>query len=230
MSRTLCAAALLACIAFPVAAQSPINFGALTVRSDSFAVLVQGSVLGFQRTVVERTELGFRITDDVQIGTIMNQRTEVELAADGSLRSTMQTGRVRGQDTRIDIVYANGRAKGRSTTPTMAGAHTITIDTTVSADAIDDNLITVVLPAMSWNATASFTLPVFQSGKGEEHALTLAVRSTETVTVPAGTFEVYRIEVAGGPAPVAMFVTTARPHRLVKVSPPGAPLEFVLVK
>lgn len=230
MIRTLCAAALLACAILPVAAQSPINFGALTVRSDSFAVLIQGSVLGFQRTVVERTEFGFRITDDVQIGPIMNQRTEVELSADGTLRSTMQTGRVRGQDTRIDIVYANGRAKGRSTTPTMAGAQTITIDTTLSADAIDDNLITVLLPTMAWSPTASFTLPVFHSGKGEVHSLTLAVRSTETVTVPAGTFEAYRIEVAGGPAPVAMFVTTAKPHRLVKVAPPGAPLEFVLIK
>ena len=61
-------------------------------------------------------------------------------------------------------------------------------------------------------------------------ALTLSVKATESLTVPAGTFEVYRVEILGGSAPVAMFVTTRAPHRLVKVAPEGTPLEFVLAK
>jgi hypothetical protein len=223
MGRTLC-------VALPARAQSPIDFGALAARRDSFVVMVQGNVLGFQRTVVERTETGFRVTDDVVVSPIMNQRTEIDLASDGTLRWTQQTGRVRGQDTRIDIVYADGRAKGTATTPTMAGSQTITIDTTVVAGAIDDNLITALLPAFAWTPNATFTILVFLSGKGEVQPLTLSVKATESLTVPAGTFDVYRVELAGGPAPVAMYVTTAAPHRLVKVAPQGAPLEFVLAK
>lgn len=230
MNRTLWTSVFLAGLARQLAAQSPIDFRALTARSDSFVVMVKGSVLGFQRTVVEPIEGGFRVIDDVQIGPIMNQRTEVELAFDGTLRSTQQTGRVRGQDTRIDIVFANGRAKGKSTTPAMGSAQTITIDTTIIAGTIDDNLIMTLLPLLPWTANATFTVPVFLSGKGETHPLTLAARATETLTVPAGTFEVYRVEMAGGPAPVAMYVTTTAPHRLVKVAPQGAPLEFVLAK
>lgn len=213
-----------------VAAQSPINFAAIVPRTDSFVVLVQGNALGFQRTTVERTEGGLRMVDDVQIGPIMSQHTEVELAADGAMRSTKQAGQVRGQNTSIEIAYQGGRAKGSATTPSMTGLVTTAIDTTVAAGAIDDNLLTAVLPALEWSPSASITLPVFLSGKGYVQSLTLAVKGTEKLTVPAGTFDVYRVELSGGQAPVAMYVTTDPAHRLVKIAPRGAPLEFVLAK
>ena len=213
-----------------LAAQSPINFSALVTRTDSFIVMVQGNPLGFQRTTFERTKLGLRMIDDVQIGPIMTQHTEVELAPDGAMRSTKQTGQVRGQNTTIEIAYHDGRAKGSATTPSMAGLVTTAIDTTVTPGAIDDNLLTAILPALEWSPTASITLPVFLSGKGYVQSLTLAVKATEKLTVPAGTFDVYRIELSGGQAPVAMFVTTDAAHRLVKIAPRGAPLEFVLAK
>jgi len=215
-----------------LAAQSPgpVNFASLVPRTDSFVVMVQGNPLGFQRTTIERTESGMRIVDDVQIGPIMTQHTEVELASDGTLRSTKQTGQVRGQNTSIEIAYHDGRAKGSATTPSLTGLVTTPIDTTVIAGAVDDNLITALLPAMEWSPTASITLPVFLSGKGYVQSLTFAVKGTEKLTVPAGTFDVYRVEISGGQAPVAMFVTTEASHRLVKIAPRGAPLEFVLAK
>lgn len=230
MNRPAFLLALVIACAPSLDAQSPVNFGGLTARSDSFVVMVQGNALGFQRTAVEKTETGFRVVDDVQIGPIMNQHTEIELAADGALRATRQTGQVRGQQTTIEIAYTDGRARGSATTPSIAGLKAVAIDTTIAAGAIDDNLITALLPAMAWAPAATFTLPVFLSGKGYVQSITLTATSTETLTVPAGTFEVYRVEMAGGQAPVAMYVTTAVPHRLVKVAPQGAPLEFVLAK
>ena len=216
----------------PLAAQpsGPINFAAIVPRTDSFVVMVQGNPLGYERTTVERTEAGLRVVDDVQIGPIMTQHTEVGLTADGVLRSTKQTGQVRGQNTTIDIKYENGRAKGSATTPSVAGLVTTPIDTTVGAGTIDDNLITALVPAMEWSPTASITVPVFLSGKGHEQTLTLAVKGTEKLTVPAGTFDVYRVDLSGGQAPVSLYVTTDAPHRLVKIAPQGAPLEFVLAK
>ena len=107
---------------------------------------------------------------------------------------------------------------------------TTTIDTTVAAGSIDDNLLTALLPAMDWSTSASFTVPMFLSGKGYVQSVTLTVRGTETMTVPAGTFEVYRVDLSGGQAPIAMYVTTALPRRLVKIAPQGTPIEFVLAK
>jgi hypothetical protein len=232
MKLLLALAALSAAALESAAAQSPgvINFGSLVARTDSFVVMVQGNAMGFQRTVTERTEGGLRIVDDVQIGPIMNQHTEVELAADGALRSTRQKGQVRGQNASIEILYHDGRAKGSAMTPSAAGPITVAVDTTIAAGTIDDNLITALIPAMDWSPTASFSVPVFLSGKGYVQSLTLAVKGTETLTVPAGTFEVYRVDLSGGQAPVAMYVTTQSPRRLVKIAPQGAPIEFVLAK
>jgi len=232
MKLLLALAALTTTAVGSAAAQTPavINFAALVARSDSFVVMVQGNPMGFQRTVIERTESGFRVVDDVQIGPIMSQHTEIELDADGALRSTRQTGLVRGQNASIDIAYRDGRAKGTATTPATAGAMTVAIDTTVAPGAIDDNLLTALIPAMDWSPTATLTVPVFLSGKGYGQSLTLAVKGTETLTVPAGTFEVYRVDLSGGQAPVAMYVTTQTPRRLVKIAPQGAPIEFVLAK
>ena len=223
-------ALLLTVTSAPLGAQSRINFATLVPRTDSFVVMIQGNPLGFQRTTLERTETGLRMVDDVQIGPIMTQHTEVEFAADGAMRSTKQTGQVRGQNTSIEIAYHDGRAKGSATTPSAAGLVTTAIDTAVAAGTIDDNLLTALLPALDWWPTASITLPVFLSGKGYVQPVTLAVRGTGQLTVPAGTFDVYRIELSGGQASVAMFVTTDATHRLVKIAPRGAPLEFVLAK
>ena len=230
--KLLAHATLMLIAAGSATAQSPsgVNFAGLAARTDSFVVMVQGNPLGFQRTVIERTEDGFKIVDDVQIGSIMTQHTEVELALDGAMRSTRQTGQVRGQNTSIDITYHDGRAKGSATTPSVAGLVTTAIDTTVGSHAIDDNIITALLPALEWAPGATFTLPVFLSGKGYEQGMTLTVRGTEKLTVPAGTFEVYRVDLSGGQAPVAMYITTESPRRLVKIAPQGAPLEFVLAK
>jgi hypothetical protein len=41
---------------------------------------------------------------------------------------------------------------------------------------------------------------------------------------------VYRVDVTGGQQPATYFVTTAAPHRLVKVTNAGAPIEVVLAK
>src|SRR6185369_4651142 len=158
-------ALLLTVTSAPLGAQSRINFATLVPRTDSFVVMIQGNPLGFQRTTLERTETGLRMVDDVQIGPIMTQHTEVEFAPDGTMRSTKQTGQVRGQNTSIDIAYHDGRAKGSATTPSMAGLVTTAIDTAVAAGTIDDNLLTALLPALDWSPTASITLPVFLSGK-----------------------------------------------------------------
>ena len=60
--------------------------------------------------------------------------------------------------------------------------------------------------------------------------VTLTVAGTERVTVPAGTFETYRVDQTGGDAPLTFYVTTAAPHRVVRITFAGQPIEMVLAK
>jgi zinc protease len=213
------------------AAALPLDLARLVPRNDSFTVMVQGRPFGYQRAVLERTADGLRYTEETAIPAAgVQQTTTLTLGTDGSMREVHQTGKAQGQDTKIDVTYAAGRAKGSATTPAQGGPKTVAVDTTVAPGTLDDNAIQALLPALPWTAGARWTAPVFASGLGTSLTMTLAVAGEESVTVPAGTFQVFRAELTGGPQPVTFYVTKAAPFRLVKVAIAGTPIEMQLAK
>jgi hypothetical protein len=71
---------------------------------------------------------------------------------------------------------------------------------------------------------------MFVGGQGTVYTLSLKVNPPESVTVPAGTFDAYRIDITGGPQPLTMWVSTTTPRRIVKLAPGGQPVVLELVK
>lgn len=213
----------------PVAGAT-IDPAKIRAQSDSFAIMVQGNPMGWQKTTVERTATGFRITEQTQIATFVQQSTEVTLGARGELVSVKQTGTVQGQDTKVDVAIVSGRARGTSVTPGSAGMKTTSVDVEVPAGVLDDNALQAIMPALDWRTGARWTFNVLSSGDGTVKPITLAVAGTEKVRVPAGEFDAYRVDMSGGQAPVTFFVTVAAPHRVVKIAPVGQPIEVQLVR
>jgi hypothetical protein len=208
----------------------PVDVRQLVARADSFAVLVQGNPMGFQTSALARSGDGFTYTTVTKLGPIMQQTVETRFGENLAPRAVKASGTVQGMSLSTDLAYADGRVKGSSTTPTPQGLKTVAVDTTVAAGVVDDNMIGALVPGLRWAPGAKFTATVFDASSNGTRQLTLNVASTESVTVPAGTFETYRVDVAGGQAPLTMFITTAAPHRVVKLTPAGAPIEFVLAK
>ena len=136
---------------------------------------------------------------------------------------------MQGMDLKGDVTYAGGRAKGTSTIPTPQGPKTTTFDTTAT-NVIDDQSLGALVPFMAWTPTAKFPLSVFSGTKGGVTVVTLAVAGTEKLTVPAGTFDAYRVELTGSERPATLWVTTTAPHRVLKQVQAGVPVEFVLAK
>lgn len=203
----------------------------LVPRRDSFTIMVQGNPFGFQTNALEKTADGWRYTANAQLATILQETSELLFTDKIEMRSLKESGKFQGADTKTELTYAGGRVKGSATTPSQTGGvESKEVDAEVPAGVLDENGLQAVLPALKWDAQAKWTLPVFSGGDGTLRQLSLAVAGTESVTVPAGTFEAYRVEVTGGQAPRTFFVTTAAPHRLVKVTTAGAPIEFVLAK
>jgi zinc protease len=204
----------------------------IVARSDSFQALVQGNPFGTQVTTVQTLGDSIVFTEATTLGPMVQQRTTVVLsAADLGMRRTDQTGTIQGQQAEIHLVYANGRVKGSAIVPQAGGTpKTVPIDTTVPAGAIDDNAISLLVAALPLAEGKSFTLNVFSSGEGVTKVATIKVAGVENVTVPAGTFSAYKLEISGMQLPVVMHVSTDSPRRLLKVAPVGAPLVFQLVK
>lgn len=161
----------------------------------------------------------------------MEQTTSVELGPDLSPRSVRQEGRALGIDTEIRVDYAGGRATGRARTPTREGTvEEREIDVAVPPGVVDDNTLHSLLPALEWGPGAAWVVPVLASGKGTVVASTLRVTGIETVEVPAGTFEAYRVVLERKDGPTAFWVSTGSPRRVVKVASLAAPFEAVLVE
>jgi zinc protease len=207
-----------------------VDASKLVARTDSFTVMVQGNPLGWRKTVLERAGSGFRFAQEMQISTAIQQSLVLLFNDKLQMESVKQMGKVQGMDVNVDVAYANGRAKGSSTTPTATGPKTIAIDTMLPAGAIDDNLLQAVMPALRWTPTSKWTVQAFSSATGAVQQLTLAVAGKESVTVPAGTFDAYRVDLSGGERGTTFYVSVAEPHRVLKISPVGAPIEFVLAK
>jgi hypothetical protein len=207
-----------------------LDLARLVPVKDSFSVMVQGNPMGWQRTELARSPAGFTWKEETRIGTFVEQTTTVELGSEAMVRSVAQQGKTQGKDTHINIAYADGRVRGEALVAAQPAFKTLAIDTAIAAGTLDDNSIQALLPALHWSPDASWTIPVFAAGQNAIVTMHLAVKGTETVQVPAGSFETYRAEMTGGPATVNFFVTTAAPHRLVKVTLVGVPLEFQLAK
>lgn len=208
----------------------PVDVTKLVAGMDSFTVMLQGNPLGFQTKALSKTATGYAYHEVTQIGPFLQQNVDVEFANDLTPSFVKGTGKVQGNAMTVGVTFANGRAKGSSTTPGPAGMKTVAIDTTIAPGVLESDMVAIVAPGLKWAPNARFTVGSFDASSGATRQITLAVTGTESMKVPAGTFSVYRVEITGGEQPATMFVTTAAPYRIVKTSLTGQPVEFVLVK
>jgi hypothetical protein len=213
----------------PRAVAAAFDFTRLAARRDSFVVRVQGNPMGASTYELARDGDGWLVKEATTIaGGMVQQGTTLRTDASLAPRLLEQRGKMQGQDTKADITFAGGRAKGAAVTPSPQGLKPVTVDVELPAGTIDDNVLAFAMPLLRWAPGAKHVLSSFSAGKGTVTPITLTVTGTEQVTVPAGTFEAFRVEQTGGEAPVTFFLATAAPHRLLKLT--TGPVEMVLAK
>jgi hypothetical protein len=203
----------------------------LVARTDSFRVLVQGNPFGTQTGTLRRAGDSLIYDETMSLGPMGQQQTTVVLdAGDLSVRQVDQTSAFGPQRGEVHLRYAGGRVQGSAVVPQRDGQpKSFTVDTAVAAGTYDDNALPVIIPALPLAAGQTFAVNVFSSGEGQTKLYTLKVSAPESVTVPAGTFQAYRVDITGGQAPVQMFVSNETTRRIVKIAPVGAPLLLELI-
>jgi hypothetical protein len=161
----------------------------------------------------------------------MEQATSVRFGADIAMLSVEQSGRFQGSELKLAVRYGAGTASGEGITPGQAGLKPVSYaDVAVPDGVIDDNALAGLLPYFKWAPSATFSINVFASGRGVIEQTTLRVSGEEDVAVPLGTFKAYRVDYAGGESPATFWIEMAPPHRVLKLAPVGAPVEFVRVR
>ncbi len=209
----------------------PLDLTRVIARRDSFVVRAGGNPIGYRVSGAERAGDGWRFTGGAviaggavrQVDTVL---TDIRLAP----RSVGQTTTQAGQSGVTRVAYAAGRATGTAARPTPTGLQSAPVDAAAPAGAVDEAELGAVVVALPWAAGKSQTVSVLVAGQNAVVPITLTASGPETVTVPAGTFQTFRVDQTGGQAPVSYFVTTAAPYRLVRSVIAGGQVELVLAK
>ena len=214
----------------PIAGQLVLEVNRLTPRIDSLVILAQGQPVGLQVAEIARAGDSVVYTERTSLGPQLNQITQLVFDSAGRMRRLDQAGKVRGHDTRIALSYGSGRVRGRAQVLGSDGnPRAFTVDTAVTPTIMDDNGLVALLPTLPWALNTQWTIPVFGSGENRVRSVTLTVSDIEQTATPAGIFETYRADLEGASQAVSFYVTTTPPHRLVRITLAGSPVEFLAV-
>jgi len=203
-------------------------------HTDSSRVVIQGNPAGFTVSEIRRPQsdsLVYAERSNLASGAFQQQTTIVMEPASGTVRQVDQVTTQGGQNAETHLTYASGRVKGASAAPQPDGSvKRFEIDTALPPGTVDENAVPFVVPALPLAAGKTFALTCFTPSENAIKVLTFKVGAPEAVTVPAGTFQGFRIDVTGSRVPFTMYVGAETPRRVLKTEFVGQPFLVELLK
>ncbi len=211
-----------------------LDVAQLAAHTDSSRVVIQGNPVGFTVSEIRRSppdSLVYTERSNLANGTFQQQTTLVLEPASGVVRQVDQVTTQHGQKAETHLTYTGGRVKGASAAPQPDGSvKRFEIDTTLAPGTVDENAVPFVVPALPLASGKTFAMTFFTPSENTIRVLTFKVGAAEAVTVPAGTFQGFRIDVTGSRVPFTMYVGTEAPRRLLKTEFVGQPFVVELVR
>lgn len=126
-------------------------------------------------------------------------------------------------DGNAEVRLENGRFTGSATMPAQAGGNK-TFDAAAVAGAAWSMMDEAMLSTADLAEGKTIVIPVFNTSTGAVAPVTFAVGATESVTVPAGTFQAFRVSATGGSSPLTLWLRADAPHVVVRQELVGQPL------
>jgi hypothetical protein len=211
-------ASLLLAVVAATSAQSPghpFEAARISASIDTFVIVtrVTGSSwrpAGGVVQTVARDTTAIRIAVEYSFP---DTRQRVEMAMDAHSLAPLahwETLSRRGKgDARGEVMFREGRARG-----TFILSKSV-IDLPIDSGIVDDDASTALLPSLPLDTGRTFTFRTLAS-PGEVQLTRVRVTGIETVTVPAGRIEAYRLLVMARDTS-DVYVSTASPRRVVLV-------------
>lgn len=201
-----------------VAVQSPrhpFDAGKIHATIDTFVVVTRVTSGGWRPVggvvqTIARDTTAIRLAVDYSF---IDSKQRVEMAMDPTSLAPLAhweslTARGRG-DTRGEVRFSDGRARGAFIL--SRSIFDIPLDTGV----VDDDASTALLPTLPLEMGRAFTFRTFAT-PGEVRLTRAHVAGIDTVSVPAGTFEAWRLVVMSRDTS-HVFISRTAPRRVVLV-------------
>lgn len=218
---------LLALAVAPLAQAQTFQPGRLAAGRDSFEVVYQGQSIGAFVMGLTKSGDNFTFTGDVRLPRMgVNQSDTIVFNATTLAPSLITTNAQMGGMAGVTrVTVASGKATGNSQQPGPGGMTSLVIDAPVAAGVIGDGVDPLLIQTMDFSDGLTMTYQAFDGKTGKTKSYALKVVGKETVTVPAGTFEAWKIELTSDDA-ATVWVTTADPKKLVMLRLENAQLEM----
>ena len=216
----------------PTTVALDVNPERIVARRDSFQVVLQGNVVGSR--VSELSQSGDSVvlheTTSVPLAGLTSATTVVLHRASLEVRSvdeTLQMGPLSGE---VHVTFDGQRVTGGGSVPDpqAGGMKDIRIDEPMVEGLTEVAALQVLLPTMDLAEGATFTVMLLTAMDGTIVPVTIKVAAVEEVTVPAGTFSAFRVEITGPEVPTHLYLSTEG-LRVLKIVPVGQPIAFELV-
>lgn len=175
----------------------------------NYGIVFQGNTVAQATTVLARDGETWVATQTAP----GNSRSEVRFTNDFTPVSTTQAAPAAGLE--VTLRFENGRVVGSAKLPAAAGGDK-TVDTEVVAGTRFGEMASWILAASDLAEGRTITIPVFSVMSNAVSNMTARVVGSEQVTVPAGTFDTWKVEMAGGDAPATLYLRKTAPHIVVK--------------
>ena len=217
----------LACIPMWAEAQT-FQPGKLPAASrDSFDIVYQGQTMGAFVITVNRTGENFTMVGEARLPRMGVQELDSVVFHGTTLApiSFSNSQSLQGMSGTSRVTVVNGKATGTVQRPGPGGMQTVTVDAAVPPGVIADGAEVAMLPTLALSEGLSMTIQTFDGKQAKTKTYQVKVGPRESVTVPAGTFEAFKIEITSDEN-VTMYVTAAEPRQLVLVRLEAAQMEM----
>lgn len=197
-----------------------------------FNMLFKDEVVGTSVHSFKQVDQNYELTEKTLIET-MNIDAEIKTTVDSKTLAPGQmnmTGTM-GTPVEIKLQWLNHVVKGHSEmarAPFKAQGK-LEIDTTLHPMSLERTSAIMLAHLMPVNTTQPLLINWFNGYDGDKRLINILYHGEEQITVPAGTFETYKIEYSGG-APSQYYWIDKAQAKVVKIEVIKAPWKYELVE
>ncbi|GJL91044.1 DUF3108 domain-containing protein [Hyphococcus sp.] len=228
---TVFAAASLAAIFIPVAAVAepfPVDLSQVEFAPARYQLIHHGEKAGEMYFAMERKEDVIVIHDGTTLlpdvresGTVVVDAETLlpkRIVIDGDFSRTILD---------IDLTFDGRKGTGvrKYKRPTDIEKAERPFEIELPEDAIARTSLFGFVSGLPWRDGATFKLQWFEELGGVVADAELVVAGRETIEVPSGMFETFKVNLNAEPANV-IYLTTAKPHRIVRIDVPAQEMRF----
>lgn len=179
--------------------------------------------------VEDKKTLSLTMNDNLEQYNVNTENTSLFSVEESIQLSTKIQGSYFGGEQDINVKWDEGKIIGTSTMNRnqFSPQGTLKFDEDLNRNLISRSTALGLSPFTNTDE-APFTIEWFDTYQGEKRLIEVTTEEYGEITVPAGTFDTFKVMMTGGNPSQVLYITKETPRKVVKIEIPGQPWTYQL--